>query len=93
MELDDSAMPLGEKQANEPDDLKKAFEDFVGQTFYGEMMKALRSTQQPVAYLHGGRAEEIFQGQLDQTMTEHLSDATAEQFAAPMYELFQLPRT
>lgn len=69
-------------------ELKEAFEDFVGQTFFSEMMKSLRSTQQDAAYMNGGRAEKIFQGQLDQMLTDELSDATAEQVAEPMYELF-----
>ncbi len=73
-------------------DLKDAFQDFVGQTFFGEMIKAFRTTQQPSKYFHGGRAEEIFQGQFDQVLSETLSDSSAEQIANPMYELFMLKR-
>lgn len=75
------------------DDLKDAFHDFVGQTFFGEMIKAFRTTQQPSKYFHGGRAEEIFQGQFDQVLSETLSDSSAEQIANPMYELFMLKRS
>lgn len=74
-------------------DLKDAFQDFVGQTFFGEMIKAFRTTQQPSKYFHGGRAEEIFQGQFDQVLSETLSDSSAEQIANPMYELFMLKRS
>lgn len=74
------------------DDLKDAFHDFVGQTFFGEMIKAFRTTQQPSKYFHGGRAEEIFQGQFDQVLSETLSDSSAEQIANPMFELFMLKR-
>lgn len=85
-------LEVGENVAeNEPaksSELKETFEDFVGQTFFSEMMKSLRSTQQDAAYMNGGRAEKIFQGQLDQMLTDELSDATAEQIAEPMYELF-----
>ena len=77
---------------NSPE-LKEAFHDFVGQTFFGELIKAFRSTQQPSAYFHGGRAEEIFQGQFDQVLAEKLSDASAEQVADPMFELFMLKRS
>ena len=73
-------------------DLKDAFQDFVGQTFFGEMIKAFRTTQQPSKYFHGGRAEEIFQGQFDQVLSETLSDSSAEQISNPMYELFMLKR-
>ncbi|MCC7339262.1 MAG: hypothetical protein IT422_29565 [Pirellulaceae bacterium] len=74
------------------DDLKEAFQDFVGQTFFGEMIKSFRTTQQPSKYFHGGRAEEIFQGQFDQVLTEKLSDASSEKIADPMFELFMLKR-
>lgn len=74
------------------DELKEAFSDFVGQTMFGQMIKSMRSTQQPSAYFNGGRAEEIFQGQLDQVLAEEMSESSAEKFADPMYELFMLRR-
>lgn len=74
------------------EELRKAFEDFVGQTFFAEMIKACRSGQQPSAYFHGGRAEEIFQGQLDQVLSEELSKSSASKIADPMFELFMLKR-
>ncbi len=76
----------------DPDELKDAFSNFVGQTFFGEMIKAYRTTQQPSAYFNGGRAEEIFQGQFDQVLTEKLSEASAEKIADPLFELFMLKR-
>ena len=74
------------------DELKETFQDFVGQTLFAQMLKAMRSTQQPSKYFHGGRAEEIFQGQLDQILTEEISDASASTIAEPMYDLFMLRR-
>lgn len=72
--------------------LREAFHDFVGQTFFSELIKSYRSTQQPSAYFHGGRAEQIFQGQLDQVLTESLSERTAQTIADPMFELFMAKR-
>lgn len=72
-------------------DVHDAFTQFVGQTFYGHMMKAMRSTQDKPAYFHGGQAEEVFQGQLDQAMVEHMSEASADQFAEPLFAR-QFPR-
>ncbi len=74
------------------DELKDKFQDFVGQTLFSQMIKAARSTQQPSPYFNGGRAEEIFQGQLDQVLAEEMSDASSEKIAGPMYELFMLRR-
>jgi hypothetical protein len=74
-------------------DLKEAFSDFVGQTFFGQLIASMRKTVGKPAYFHGGRGEEVFQGQLDQMLAERMSDASREQFAEPMFELFQLPRS
>jgi hypothetical protein len=68
------------------DALREQFTQFVGETFFGQMIKSLRATTQKPAYFHGGRAEEVFQGQLDQKLAEHLTEASAEQFANPMFE-------
>ena len=81
----------GAKDAK-PDELKDAFGDFVGNTFYGQLIASMRKTVDKPAYFHGGRGEEVFQGQLDQMLAEKLSDSTQEQFAGPMYELFMLKR-
>ena len=81
-----------ENQSKGSPELKQAFSDFVGETFFSELIKAYRSTQQPSAYFNGGRAEEIFQGQFDQLMAEELSQSSADQIADPMFELFMLGR-
>lgn len=67
-------------------DLRDTFTEFVGQTFFGQMMKAMRSTTDKPAYFHGGRAEEVFQGQLDQALSEHMTEASASDFSEPMFE-------
>lgn len=72
--------------------LRAAFQDFVGETFFAQLIKSMRSGQNGAAYFNGGRAEEIFQGQFDQMMSEHLSDAAAPSIADPMFEVFQLGR-
>jgi hypothetical protein len=81
-----------DKAGSDKPELQKAFEDFVGQTFYSQMLSSMRKTVGKPAYFHGGQAEEIFKGQLDQVLAEKLSDSTAENFARPMYELFNLNR-
>lgn len=88
---------LPKKVGNSTDDtqsteLKQAFQDFVGQTFFAEMIKAMRTGQEPAKYFNGGQAEKIFQGQFDQTLAEELSQSSADQIADPMFKLFQLGR-
>ena len=67
-----------------------AFHQFVGETFFSQLLSAMRKTVRKPAYFHGGRAEEAFQGQLDQVLSEELSKASSGSFSGPMYELFCL---
>ncbi len=93
-----NALPAGlensidQKAEKDPEELQQTFQDFVGQTFFGQMIASMRSTQEDVPYFNGGRAEKIFQGQLDQVLAEELSDSSAAQFSDPMFKLFQLHR-
>ncbi len=68
--------------------LREKFDQFVGESMFGQMLKSMRQSLGKPAYFHGGRAEEVFQSQLDQLLVEKISDASAEQIAEPMYELF-----
>jgi len=54
-------------------ELKEAFQKFVAGTFYKQMFKAMREGQNKPAYFHGGQAEEMFQSQLDQQISEDLA--------------------
>ena len=71
--------------------LKDAYHDFVGKTFFGQMLKAMRSTVGKPAYFHGGQTEEVFRSQLDQHLADRMNDTSAEQIAGPMFRL-QFPR-
>lgn len=84
----DSVVELS--SAEDDGDVRKAFQSFVGQTFFGLMLKELRKSVHKTPYLHGGMAEEVFQQQLDSVLSEKLADTAGEKLANPMYELFQL---
>ena len=77
----------------EEDPLREAFQDFVGQTLFGQMLQSMRSTVGKPAYFHGGRGEEVFQQQLDAVLVEQISEASSSTVADPMYELFSLQRS
>ncbi|QDU77549.1 hypothetical protein Pan97_46200 [Bremerella volcania] len=68
--------------------LREKFDQFVGESMFGQMLKSMRESVGKPAYFHGGRAEEVFQSQLDQLLVEKISDASAEQISKPMFELF-----
>ena len=86
-----TAKPPGQDLKDEQA-LREAFDAFVGETFFGQMLKAMRKTVGKPAYFHGGRAEEIFTQQLDQVLAEKLTAASASQFSGPMFELFAMQR-
>lgn len=86
------APPLSPTQATEDPALRETFQQFVGETLFGQMLKSMRKTLRKPAYFHGGRAEEIFQQQLDQVLAEKMSKASADKLASPMFELFTLKR-
>ena len=72
--------------------LRKTFDTFVGETLFGQTLKSMRKSVGKARYFNGGRAEQIFQQQLDQVFAEKMSSASADRLAGPMYELFTLTR-
>jgi hypothetical protein len=74
-------------------ELREKFDEFVGKTFYSQMLKSMRQTVGKPAYMHGGRAEEVFQAEMDQILVEEMAEATSDQFTGPMFDLFQMNMT
>src|SRR5438128_170895 len=85
--------PAVRRGGRDTPELKEAFTDFVGQTFFGELVKQMRATLHKPAFFHGGMGEDIFQSQLDQIMVEKISDNSAKSFSDPMYHLLMAPRS
>jgi len=83
---------LSHQPTDQKGKMQEKFQEFMAGTFYGQMVKALRSGQQKPAYFHGGQAEEIFQGQMDQIVSENLAKTHGASFAEPMYRAYQQQR-
>jgi flagellar protein FlgJ len=77
------------KDAHDPQ-AREAFRQFVGETVFSQLLSSMRKTVDKPAYLHGGRAEEVFQGQLDQQLSAEIAKTSADRFADPMFELFMM---
>ena len=75
------------------EETREAIGSFVGEALFSQVLKAMRKTVGKPSYFHGGRAEEIFQQQLDQVLAEKLGDTTIRQFGQSMHDLLRLPRT
>ncbi|MGA2034544.1 MAG: rod-binding protein [Thermoguttaceae bacterium] len=87
-----STTQAGQSPSPQNPRLRKAFDQFVGESFYGQMLKAMRKTVEKPAYLNGGNAEDMFTGQLDQILAQKLAGANGNQFTGAMYQLFTLQR-
>ena len=81
------------RNVHDTPELHKTFNDFVGQTFFGELVKQMRATLKKPAFFHGGMGEDIFQAQLDQILVERISETSAKTFSDPMYQLLMAPRS
>lgn len=77
-------VPTG-AQVREAMEVRDAFSQFVGEAFFVQMFKAMRQTVDKPAYFHGGRGEEVFQSQLDQTMAEQLTQREGSRLSEAMF--------
>jgi len=73
------------QQIAEAREVRDTFRTFIGESFFGQMLKSMRSTQGKPAYFHGGHAEEVFRGQLDQTLAQEMTKSSADKIADPMF--------
>ena len=79
-------------QTKNDDEFRKVFHQFVGTTMYGQMLKSMRATQEKSPYFDGGRAEEIFQSQLDEKLVDKISEASSRTVSEPMFKLMTINR-
>ena len=75
-----------DQQLDNARELQTAFQDFVGKSFYGEMLKSMRSTVGEPAYFHGGNAEKIFQQQLDHQLADDMTKSNSGDLANAMFK-------
>jgi Rod binding domain-containing protein len=63
--------------ASKLSELREATGSVVGSVFYGTLLKNLRASELKGEYGHGGRGEEVFQAQLDQTLADQAGQAAS----------------
>jgi flagellar protein FlgJ len=81
-----SGPPTRQDQVDAARQLQTAYTDFVGKTFFGQMLKSMRSTVGKAAYFDGGQTEEVFKAQLEQHLADHMTKASAAKFVEPMFK-------
>ncbi|MDA7977234.1 MAG: rod-binding protein [Pirellulales bacterium] len=84
--IEDHGTGLLQEMGGQDIEVREAFDRFVGTTFYGQMLSAMRKTVQEPAYFHGGRAEEMFRKQLDMVLSEELTKSGSGEFSESLYK-------
>lgn len=65
--------------------LRRASEEMVGVTFFGEMLKLARNSKLKGELGHGGRGEEVFGGQLDQELARRVGAGMKNSLSEAIY--------
>ncbi len=68
--------------------LRQMVNDFVGVTFFEPMLKTAHNSVLKGKYGHGGRGEEIFQGQLDAELAKDIGRGVRTSLADRLYHEF-----
>lgn len=66
--------------------LRKRLGEFVGNVFYGTLIRQMNNSRLKGEYLHGGRGEEIFQGQLGMEFATRLGRAPNDPITNKLFE-------
>lgn len=72
------------------EELRDKFNDFVAGSFFKSMLESMRKTVGKSQLIHGGRAEEIFRAQLDNTLVERMANQSGGGFSEKLFEQFVL---
>jgi Rod binding domain-containing protein len=78
--------PAGQSEARSA--LRRAADELVGEVFYGTLLRQMRQSPLKGAYGHGGRGEEVFQGQLDTVLASQAGRARGGEIADALVERF-----
>lgn len=83
-----AALANSQTQNGKPNETREAFQKFVAGTFFKQMLKSMRNTLGKPAYFHGGQAEEIFRGQMDQEVAEQLAAKRGGSMSESLFKAF-----
>lgn len=73
-------------EASGGESLRDLVGNFVGNVFYGTLLRELQNSTLKGKYLHGGRGEEVFRGQLNMEVANRMGRAPNDPIANHMYE-------
>lgn len=83
--LEFNAQEVATEQINsKPDSAQQAMQQFVGETFYGMLMKQMRNTVVQSDLFGNSSAKRMFESQLDQTLVQGLAANHSEFLSQPI---------
>ena len=69
-------------------ELRDTVNKVIGSVFYEPMLRATRDSALKGTIGHGGRGEEVFQGQLDQILAERIGQASGQSLSQTLVDRF-----
>lgn len=75
----------GASEESGGESLRALVGDFVGNVFYGTLLRELQNSTIKGKYLHGGRGEDVFRGQLNMELAKRMVRAPNDPIANHMY--------
>jgi hypothetical protein len=70
----------------EDQNLRRRVGEFVGDIFYGTLIRQMYASKLKGTHFHGGRGEEVFQGQLGMELARRMGRAANDPIANRLYE-------
>lgn len=68
---------------------RRTIGEFVGNIFYGTLLKEMQASKLKGQVMHGGRGEEAFAGQLTLALSKKIGEAKTNPLADRMYHAMQ----
>lgn len=81
------APQLNAKSVEDPK-LREKVGEFVGNVFYGTLLRQMQDSKLKGKYFHGGRGEDVFKGQLNMELAKRMGQSKADPIANSMYDAF-----
>jgi len=69
-------------------DMRAQVGEFVGNVFYGTLLRQMQASKIKGKYFHGGRGEEVFQAQLGMELAKRMGQAPNDPIANEIYDAF-----
>jgi hypothetical protein len=87
-ELAAAKAPKATLKTIEDPKLRAKVGEFVGNVFYGTLLKQMQDSKLKGKYFHGGHGEDVFKGQLNMELAKRMGQSKNDPIANQMYDAF-----